>query len=387
MFTKEMALTAVTRFGNALEYLPIDLKDFDVCETSVTYHISSVKFVPSDLNKVAKIYKIALQADGTTIRYIPQTARNVQLALEDWKALPHIKNPTPELYALAVFNDSRALAYVPKKQQTLMMCARVLLDNAKIANDPKIMEHIKLRGESDLETLLAIRGMFLGYLETKYRTFQICSIAVAENPHAVEYVPEFMDCSYQKRDGLYMTAINANPWVLKCIRHQNLEMCMAAVKKDGLTLVHVHRQTEGICKAAVAQSPAAAALIRPGVMPVPAPKTVALEPVAETAAASEPVVIASESIVAAFEPVVISPESIVAAFEPVVISPESIVAAFEPVVISPESIVVAFEPVAETAATSKTVAETGIIRICHEGRPGYFVPVFPAVHHPDTLLQ
>ena len=274
MFTRELALIAVGRLEYALAFVPIEVKDFDVCLAAVKFHKPSVKYVNKELAKVEMIYEYVLENDGTAIRYIPQTMVRIQHSLWDKDAIRYIIHPTPELYALAVFNNPAALAHVPKEYQTLGMCARAMMEDSE-----NTMKHIKMRNTCDLETLLSINGLLLEQLEPEYISFNLCNAAIKQCASAVAYVPSKSSLSKEQREILFEIAIKIDPWVLQYVRDQCPKLCLLAVRLDGRALQFVQLQTEDICNAAVAQCAEAAKMIRPGVIlplvcpvPVAAPK-------------------------------------------------------------------------------------------------------------------
>lgn len=51
-----------------------------------------------------------------------------------------------------------------------------------------------------------------------------------------------------------MAAIQKNPWLFEYVKNQTPEICMIAVKLDGLALQFVRNKTPEICRAAVSQN-------------------------------------------------------------------------------------------------------------------------------------
>ncbi len=65
-------------------------------------------------------------------------------------------------------------------------------------------------------------------------------------PHSLKYVKE------QTRE-ICLAAVKKDGIVLEFVKEQNLEICLAAVKQDGWSLYYVKEQTPEICLAAVSQ--------------------------------------------------------------------------------------------------------------------------------------
>ena len=64
-----------------------------------------------------------------------------------------------------------------------------------------------------------------------------------------------------RRQALLCKAMEKRPSLLEFISEQTPELCLAAVKSDGMTLRFVRKQTKEICDAAVASNPEAAQFI------------------------------------------------------------------------------------------------------------------------------
>lgn len=58
-----------------------------------------------------------------------------------------------------------------------------------------------------------------------------------------------------------MDYIKRDPWVIECVINPTEDMCLEAVKQEGLCLYFIEVQTEGICRAAVKNDPRAITLV------------------------------------------------------------------------------------------------------------------------------
>ena len=93
---------------------------------------------------------------------------------------------------------------------------------------------------------------YMKFLPEKYKTEELCEIAVKENPKAFQYVPE--DMISQE---LCESVVKDNGWNLQYVpfNHRTEEICSIAVEKDGHALRYVpsSQRTFEICDAAFAE--------------------------------------------------------------------------------------------------------------------------------------
>lgn len=83
---------------------------------------------------------------------------------------------------------------------------------------------------------------------TKNQTLEICLAAVKQNGLALKYV------AHQTPE-LCLMAIQQNPWALKYVENQTEKLCLEAVKQNGYLLDLVRQQTEEICLATLSENP------------------------------------------------------------------------------------------------------------------------------------
>lgn len=72
--------------------------------------------------------------------------------------------------------------------------------------------------------------------------------AIEANPETIRYMGENVCTVHQ------IKAVQSNPELIHCIRYQPEEVCLAAVRKDGMVLRLIRKQTPLICLAAVHQN-------------------------------------------------------------------------------------------------------------------------------------
>ena len=83
-------------------------------------------------------------------------------------------------------------------------------------------------------------------LKSGKQTPEICLNAVKQNGLCLEFVQE-------QTPEICLKAIKQNTDALKYVKNQTFELCMEAVKRDGAALYHVKIQTVEICEEAIKQ--------------------------------------------------------------------------------------------------------------------------------------
>ena len=126
--TSEICLAAVEQDGWALLYVPEDLKTSEICLTAVKQDGMALEHVPKDL-KTPEICLAAVKQNGMALRYVPKDFRTPEICLaavkQDGWALRYVPKDlkTEEIYLAAVKHDSWvlrrwALEYVPEELKT-----------------------------------------------------------------------------------------------------------------------------------------------------------------------------------------------------------------------------------------------------------------------------
>ncbi|MDQ6990275.1 MAG: DUF4116 domain-containing protein [Mariprofundaceae bacterium] len=96
---------------------------------------------------------------------------------------------TLELCTIAVEENGYALEYVPKKLKSMELCLLAIETSDKagvLRYIPKKLINLELCRMSISST----SGYFLKDVPKRFRTIEICTIAVKNNPLALEFVPE-----------------------------------------------------------------------------------------------------------------------------------------------------------------------------------------------------
>ena len=78
---------------------------------------------------------------------------------------------------------------------------------------------------------------------------EIMLAAVGENPSSLEFIDHD-----QQTEELCLLAVRQNGMTLRHVKTQTDEICLAAVKQNGFALKYVINQTHEICLAAVKQN-------------------------------------------------------------------------------------------------------------------------------------
>jgi hypothetical protein len=129
----------------------------------------------------------------------------------------------------------------------------IILTVAK--QDIKVLHLHKLDDPRLISKLLDINPLALQYVPVTYHSKDIIFKAIKKNPFALEHV--YLKWSGNK--ALALEAVKQDGYLLKHVKSQTLEICMAAVQKNGNALKyvkHIYRTPE-ICNEAVKQNPKA----------------------------------------------------------------------------------------------------------------------------------
>lgn len=87
-------------------------------------------------------------------------------------------------------------------------------------------------------------GMMLQYIAERLKTEEVCLAAVKQNGMALKFVRE-------QTPKICKAAVRKSGWALPYVKEQTPEICLAAVKKRGCALEWVKEQTLKVCLAAV----------------------------------------------------------------------------------------------------------------------------------------
>ena len=96
-------------------------------------------------------------------------------------------------------------------------------------------------------------GLLLNCIPMEFRTDEMCIKAIAQNPEALQFVPNDKKKLFEKI--ICYNKKKITDWrELQYIENQTEEMCLEAVKQNGYALEYVENQTEEICFEAVKQN-------------------------------------------------------------------------------------------------------------------------------------
>ncbi len=98
-------------------------------------------------------------------------------------------------------------------------------------------------------------GLALKYIKSP--TEEVCRAALSQNPSADKYLPDKFKYLVIKKEPEQKKKKTGPSLSLKGVREQTPELCLSAVKENGLNLKYVFVQTEEICMAAILQNPRA----------------------------------------------------------------------------------------------------------------------------------
>ena len=140
----EAAIVAVERDGEALKYVPDELKSEAVCAKAVESDGEALQYVPEALMTEAVCAK-AVESDGEALQYVPEalmTEAVVSKAVErNGYALRYVPEAlmTEAVVSKAVESDGEALQYVLKKSLFISIAAKFGISiNIKDSNSKAI---------------------------------------------------------------------------------------------------------------------------------------------------------------------------------------------------------------------------------------------------------
>jgi hypothetical protein len=89
-------------------------------------------------------------------------------------------------------------------------------------------------------------GKKIRNLPDKYRSYELCLLAVQQNPYALDYV--------NQTEELCKLAVRQDGKALQYVKNQTEDICKLAVQQDGIALYYAKLKTEEICQLAVKQN-------------------------------------------------------------------------------------------------------------------------------------
>ncbi len=161
----------------------------------------------------------------------------------------------PYLYKTVAKKQPKLLLNFPKKIQTRALWTEILNENPWMATmAPKgytTIEHYKAAFSNG-------RYLSLSGVPNKFKTYEICKLAVIQNYFNLEMVPKQIKIDHPD---ICEVAIEQHPWCIKdvpeIVQLQNPNLCKMAISSNPETLEEIHasvqRKYPEICRLALAQ--------------------------------------------------------------------------------------------------------------------------------------
>ena len=187
---RDLCLAAVTHHGDALTYVPKELRDKQICLAAVTNDGQALERVPKELRD-KQMCLIAVTNGSQALEYVPAKLRDKQMCLtavtNDGQALIHVpaKLRDKQMYLTAVTHYGYALMHVPYELRDKQICL------AAVTNDGQALEHVpyELRDKQICLTAVTNDGPALEYVPAELRDKQMCLAAVTDYGPAMAFVP------------------------------------------------------------------------------------------------------------------------------------------------------------------------------------------------------
>ena len=237
---EDVYLHAVEKYPYVIQF--IENQTFDVCSKAIHKNYHVIRYVR---DQTPVLCWHALKETAYAFSYIKNPTKDMcmysiltpgpdeyeryenllskeeyrQLALisvsRDGLRLEYADNQTEEICLEAVRQNGKALKYVIN--QTKEICLEAVKENGKA------LKYVRDWKRED-------------YLE-------IAMVAVKENGLALRYIDCMIDEANDMTE-IYLIAINQNPKALRSVLYQTEEICLRAVRRDGMTLEFVLKPSE-----------------------------------------------------------------------------------------------------------------------------------------------
>ena len=172
-----ICLKAVEKNGEALQYVPLKLKDYNMCITAVSNYGNALSSVPFKL-KDYKMCMAAVANSGYALSYVPNNLRDYKMCLT------------------AISNNGYALKYVPEDLRDYNMCLTAVYSTGlALASVPEELRDYKM-----CATAMSDSGTMWKFVPTDVENYErIITIAVKESPLILfELDPELKEKIKQK---------------------------------------------------------------------------------------------------------------------------------------------------------------------------------------------
>jgi hypothetical protein len=197
-FDEKIYLEAVKNNGLSLQYVPDNMKTYEICLEAVKNNHYSLEFVPDDLLTKDIVYAAYSQKSSFIMQLGTQLGQRLGLAtisLIDDKSM--IINPntltftsdtkiTPKIAFLLVQIDGLALTFVPDNMKTYEICLEAVKNNGLAI---KFVPHDMMTNEICLEAVKN-NGYSLKFVPEDMKTNEICLKAVKKYGHSLEFIPD-----------------------------------------------------------------------------------------------------------------------------------------------------------------------------------------------------
>jgi exosome complex RNA-binding protein Rrp4 len=272
--TREMCRIAVARNGWALKYVPEALRTDEMCRFAVAQHGGALDYVPQKLRS-DQMCRIAVAQNGEALYYVPEALRTDDMCrfavAQHGGALDYVpqKLRTAEMCRIAVAQNGTALEYVPEALRTEDMCRTAVAQNGRalvavpdvLLTGRRIWKFCSMRHRiraqkkyADEIRRIAVmqNGKTLEYIPKDLRTEELCRLAVAQNGGALKHVPAAL-----RTEDMCRIAVARNGWALWAVpeKLRTEDLCRIAVAQNGRALYHLPKElrTEALCRIAVLQ--------------------------------------------------------------------------------------------------------------------------------------
>ena len=177
----------------ALELMPDEFKNMDMCLEAVKKEADSLEYVPEEF-KTAEMCLEAVKQDSDMLEYVPEKFKTSEFCLEVVKqngcALYFVPESlkTAELCMEAVKQDYLAYKFVPKTLDTDELCIMVREKDKHCSLFARMPKRFKT-AEYCLEAVKN-DGYAIKYVPEKFKTVELCFEAFKKNHYALKFVPQ-----------------------------------------------------------------------------------------------------------------------------------------------------------------------------------------------------
>jgi len=225
----------------------IDNQTPEICLEAIKQNEYELLFVKEQTHEICLE---AVKRNPSIIRYINPEKQTEEIALE------------------VVKKAGGFLQYIDSQHQTDKICFAAIENSCGWA-----IEYIANQKPEYCLTALEINDLTFCAIKKEFHTDEIISYAIQKRPSNITYIENpseelllkavrldgdaFYSINAPKNQTICLAAVEQNPKVLLKMKekYKTLEVCMAAVKKDGFVLHSIKNQTPEMCRIAVEQNP------------------------------------------------------------------------------------------------------------------------------------